>query len=264
MRPLLSILSILVLSLVGFVFGQAGGKSVMGGNAVMGGGGVASLTTVSFGGYAVGSGSVANLSIAWNSSPSAGNGALTLVWHGTGTTITSVCDGTGTDGCTGSDTYTSLGSYSGTGAFISDVFLMCNLTNTGNFVVTPNTSTALYAESVWFSGQTTTGGATGCSDGGGPKNNDGASGTANTSAAITTTNAHDLLLGLFGNNTGGTYVIGTDGQGNAMTFACGNGTCGGVGAISIEYRAESATNTYTPAITGPTNTGWIGQAVAIK
>ena len=48
MRPLLSILSILVLSLVGFVFGQAGGKSVMGGNAVMGGGERLSLRRQSF------------------------------------------------------------------------------------------------------------------------------------------------------------------------------------------------------------------------
>ena len=85
-----------------------------------------------------------------------------------------------------------------------------------------------------------------------------------TSGAITTTNAKDLLLGLFGNNSGGTNVIGTDGQGNTMTFACGNGTCGGAaGVVSIEYLQESATNTYTPNMTGPASTPWNGQAVAI-
>lgn len=216
-------------------------------------------TTVTFGGYGSAEATGVNVTGTWNSSPSAGNGALLAYWHTNATNTVSVCNGTGTDGCTGSDTFTSLGTYVASGsAFKSEIYLMCNLTQTGNPTITMSGSSSVYAIFIYFSGQTTGG----CNDGSSPKDNQAASGTPYTTGAITTTNAHDLLLGIFYNNTGGTYTIGTDGQGNAMTFATGSGTSVS-GVVSIEYKNEAATNTYTPAITGP-NTAWNGRAVAIK
>jgi hypothetical protein len=106
-----------------------------------------------------------------------------------------------------------------------------------------------------MTGNTTTG--TGCNDGYN-HNQSTSSGTAVTSNTITTTNTHDLLVGLMGNNTGGTTSAGTDGQGNSMTLRMDR-----AGVTDITTFSETATNTYSAAMT-ISSSKWNGMVMAFK
>ena len=246
------------LLLIASAFAQSkfAGPSKIAGPSSTGSGVVA--TTVLFGGWGAGQNSTANIPLNWNTTPTVGGGEIVFFWHLTTTTVTSVCNGTGTDGCTGSDTFVSLGALTNTAHFVSEVYLLCNVTHTNAVIITPNAAAQVYADGIFFTGQT----VGGCNDG-------FPAGTVNTGAtpltgpAVTTTNAHDLLTILASNACGGTaYAAGVDGQGNAMTDSGATNS----GVLGISYRQLSATNTYTPTVTaGPTcATGGNAQTLAIK
>ncbi len=242
-----------------------GGKAGMGGNAGIGGGAVSSGgTTVTFQNYCDGGSPVPATTVQciWTGgTPSAGTGAMLEIWHATSITISTVCDGTGTGGCTGTSTYTQTSPYTNGSNFISEIWYTCSFAGSAAITVTPNASATLYITGAWFSGQTASG--TNCNDGGGPKNAQSTSSTQLTAGALTTTNAKSLLIEVLANNCGGSaYAGGTDGQGNSMTI-----TGGGVfGVVGLQYLQESATNTYTPVATGgPTcGSGGNAQAMAFK
>jgi hypothetical protein len=222
-----------------------------------GGGG----TTVLFANYCNGSGSGTSQICEWSAVPAAGSAAAILIWHSTSSTISTVCDGTGTGGCTSSSTYSLAGSYTNGTNFTSDIWITCNFAGSTDVTVTPSASVQLYIDGVSATGNTTTG--TNCNDGTGPKNNQSTTAVELTAGALTTTNAHSLLLFLASNNCGGTaYTAGVDGQGNAMT----DSGAANSGVLQISYRQQSATNTYTPtAATGPAcGSGGNAQAFAFK
>lgn len=223
-------------------------------------------TTVTMGTFGSGAGASPNIPLSWfGGSPTAGNGVVVFFWHGTSTTVASVCNAaSGGANCAGSDTFTSLGSYTNPGHFISEVYVNCDVTQANAPTVTLSSAAQVYAVAFYFSGQTTTGGATGCIDTGGLSNAQSTSVTQLTGGAIVTTNAADLLVILASNDCGGApaYAAGVDGKGNAMTDS-------GIsmsGVLGIGYRTESATNTYTPTVTGGPTCGGGGnaQTLALK
>ncbi len=253
MRPLLSILSILVLSLVGFVFGQAGGKSVMGGNAVMGGGGVTvTPTTVTYASLSAGFGSSDTAVI--GSSPTTGSAIVgALFFFNNTVTLSTVCDGTGSGGCTGSSTYTiePIQANSGGTAFRSYLFFTCNFVGTGGGNVTFTQSGGVdlpYGVLVVETGNTTTG--TNCNDGYNYVVNT-TTGLSCQTPTVTTTNAHDMLFGAsLIINSYSTYTPGTDGQGNAFT----NNVNVALAAVVQTINETAAKAYYSAASWTPTST----------
>lgn len=226
----------------------------------------ASPTTVTYAtnGNTIGSSLTTNvLTLTWSATaPSAGNAvALVTSWASTATSITSVGDGTGTGQTTGSSTYTCQPTYANASNFNSAVCYTCNYAGVSGsgkglaitFSGTP--SSFAYGAAVYMTGNTTSG--TNCSDGYN-KAQSTSNGTAVLSGTIATTNAHDLLVGFQGNNTGGTTTAGADGQGNTMTLRSNAS-----GVADVETFSESATNTYSAAFT-ISSSKWNGMVMGFK
>ena len=152
------------------------------------------------------------------SSPTTGSAIVgALFFFNNATTLTTVCDGTGTGGCTGSSTYTIEPIQTNGTAFRSYLFFTCNFVGTGGgtVTVTPAGADLPYGVLVVATGNTTTG--TNCNDGYNYVVNT-TTGLSCQTPTVTTTNAHDMLLGVSLIPSGpATYTPGTDGQGNAFT-----------------------------------------------
>ena len=196
----------------------------------------------------------------WTSTaPAAGKGVVIgIMLFNSGQSVTSVGDGTGTNQLTGSSTYTCNSIYNNGTNFSSEVCYTCNyqgVSGSGKSVTILG-SEQLYVYGISMTGQTTSG--TGCSDGYAHGQSTSA-GTAMLSGTITTTNAHDLLIGFAANNCGSSpMTAGTDGQSNTMTMSGQQSNVAG-----IEYLAESATHAYQPsATTGSCK--WNLEAMAFK
>lgn len=219
-------------------------------------------TTVTFtsGGNCTGFDSAAAVACFWlNNAPSSGNGVVLLLFTPSGDTISSVCDGTGTNQCTGSSTYQSEPAYSNVGSgFQSQVWYTCNyqgVSGPSQTVTMVTNGSYIYALGLYMSGNTTTG--TNCIDGYNKAQSTSA-GTTATSGTITTTNAHDLFVGLSSQGyCSGDFVAGSDGQGNTMTQIDIRNV------ISTQYFNESATNTFS-ATTTMSSCTWNEEAVAFK
>jgi len=210
-------------------------------------------TTVTYQNYCDGSNNEAVGTCTLAGTPSAGNAVVGIVWMAQGGTLTSVCDGTGTGGCTGSSTYTINPKYSNGSAFASYTFYTCNYSGSSHLSLTFDTSRSYYVVGVYASGNSTSS----CSDGYNKAQGTSA-GTAHTSGTITTANANSLLVGLVSNDSGGTYTAGVDGQGNNYTARANK-----LGVVMVETRTASATNTYSASATGP-NAVWNAEIIAIK
>jgi hypothetical protein len=208
-------------------------------------------TTVTYSGIVCGlSGGSTTETCNPGSTPTTGSAVVGFVFIlNQSSTLTSVCDGTGANGCTGSSTYTikpifTLGSASETYAFFTCNYVGTGTTGTLTFVQTA--AQGMYGEFITATGNTTTG--TACNDGYAQAQNTSAV-TTYTSGTVTTTNAHDLLVGMFGAQSASAFTAGTDGQGNTYTARDSS-----AGAVMIETLAESATNTYSASATGSSST----------
>lgn len=183
--------------------------------------------------------------------------AIMVGFQGVTATITSVCDGTGTNQCTGGSTYSSH-TVLRNSTNSMQLWFTCNYQGTpanGLTIVTSATVNYIYGAGGVATGNTTTG--TNCDDG--YKDNSAASGTAYSTGAMTaTTNAHDLLFSFAMNDTGGTYTEGTDGQGNTMTIRANDS---GVAAVSSFN--ETVTAAFNSSITG-VSAHWEMAEFAIK
>lgn len=201
-----------------------------------------------------------NTSCILGAAPAAGYAIVGVIAIQNAGSVTSVCDGTGTDGCTGSSTYTIQTKYQNSGSGWSTVsYYTCNFTGSvanKTIVVTLDSSRSYYQVAVSASGNTTT--STNCNDGYN-KAQQTTAGTAYQSATVATTNNNDLMVGLMGNGCGGsTMVAGTDGQGH--TYTARNDQAG---VIAVETLAETATGTYYAAMTAA-SCGWNAEVYALK
>lgn len=172
-------------------------------------------------------------------------------------TLTSVCDGSGTGGCTGSSTYTIKPVYKNGSSFESYVWYTCDAQNAGSNIVVQFTwsgGTGGYSVGDEGTGNSTTG----CEDQ--FAQGQGASGTTYTSGTTaTTTNANDLLLGFIMSWSGASALsAGSDGQGNTMTLDTNSSNVAGV-----EHYNETAKAAYAAAASGP-NAAWNMHTLAVK
>lgn len=166
---------------------------------------------------------------------------------GTNPVVTSVCDGTGADGCTGSDTFTIEPAFVNGSAFKSWVFFNCNSTAPSANLTISFTGTASFSDvTIHQVGSQFTGSAGGCV-GGYNKAQSTSAGTTYTSGTLTTTHGNDLLIGLPSNGCGGSaYTAGVDGQGHTYTMQSSNN-----GVVGLESFQETTNNIYSASVTGP-------------
>lgn len=237
-----------------------GGKAGIGGKAGFGGGvsGGGATTVTWTNAFCNISGGAANETCTiGNGTLSNGNAViLGMFLFSTTDTILGVCDGTGTNGCTGSSTYTIQPVYINGANFESYVIYTCNYQGTNGGVVNVHQSGTggMYGGVVVATGNSTSS----CSDGYNKAQSTSA-GTAYQSGTITTTNAHDLLVAVGTNNSGASgFTNGTDGQGNTYTTGAATANVAYVGVL-----AESATNTYYGSVTGPSSP-WNMEVIGIK
>jgi hypothetical protein len=187
-----------------------------------------------------------------------GNAFVIMVaFHSVTATVLSVCDGTGTNQCTGGSTYNSETILRNTSDSIQ-VWYTCNyqgVAANGLSILLSASAPYIYAAGAASTGNTTTG--TGCADQ--YKDSHGTTGTAySTGAMSTTTTAHDLLFSFAMNDTGGTYTAGTDGQGNTMGIQANDS-----GVAAVASFNETTTAAFNSSITG-TSTQWELAEFAIK
>jgi hypothetical protein len=201
-------------------------------------------TTVTYSAYCNGDGTGCTFSAA----PSAHQAVVIDVWQLAGDTITTVCDGTGTGGCTGSSTYTSITKYV-QGAIASQIWYTCNFAGSTNITITGVTSG--YTTGVVATGNITSS----CSDG---YNKAQGTGTAALSGTITTTNAASLLIGFATNDVGGTATAGNDGNGHSLVERAERS-----GANNVATYNETSTGTYSASYTVPSS-NWNMEVIAIK
>lgn len=220
----------------------------------------ATPTTVTFGIDCGFGGGALHVSCNLGGTPATGDAVLVNVYLYTTTdTVNSICDGTGTDGCTGSSTYTLETAVTNGSNFKSYVGYTCNYVGTGTGTITVNQSGTggIYGLVMTATGNTTTG--TNCKDGYTNTVNTSA-GTSCTTPTITTTNAHDLLAGFTIASGGyGTYTVGADGQGNTFTARDAQ-----AGVITSQTINETAANTYYSAGTWTTSSVNTCSAFAVK
>jgi hypothetical protein len=200
-----------------------------------------------------------------NNSPAtaatAGSAIVQAIFSGgTSLTMGTVCDGTGGPTyCTGGSSYNiEPTTTNGAGSpFKTDLAYSCNSAQNSDFTLwTPSGGSIGFSAGIYGSGNTTT--STGCNDGYATVNVVTSATTSYTTNSVTTTNAHDLLVALFVNNSGGTCTAGADGQGHTMTVQASS-----YGVVCVETYNETATATYTATMTGP-NAPYNGYLIAVK
>lgn len=218
-------------------------------------------TTVTYVSSCHGNGAASSIACSsWGAAPTAGKQIVGVTWLPTSVNLTGVCDGTGTGGCTGSSTYTILTEYSNSPNFHSYVWYTCNYAGTaagGDITLTySGSASGSYTAAVSASGGTTTG--TGCNDGYNKAQSTSAT-TAWQSGTVATSNANDLMVGLFSNACGvASFTAGQDGAGNTYTARVND-----TNVVNVQTLAETATGTYYAAATG-SSCQWNAEIFAIK
>lgn len=228
-----------------------------------GGGGTTPTYSTQCNGQATSQNAVCNYAVR----PSSGNALVGIIWVGNGGSVTSVHDGTGTDGSTGANS-TWYGSTNVAGTFptycnatnfCSVLFYTCNYagSNTTNATINLDSSRSYYVAGAIVSGNSTT--TTACNDGYN-KAQATTTGTTFTSGTVTTTNSADLMLGLLTNNTGaGVYSAGTDGAAHSYTIRQNTNN-----VAMVESLVEAGTGTYSASATYTTSATWNAEVFAVK
>lgn len=227
-----------------------GGKGGTGGGPTAGAG-----TTVTFSNVCAGSnGGVTSGACTFVGTPVAGNAVALIVWTNSSiTSVTAVADG--------GSTYTAAngGAYANATNFKSWVFFTCNYAGTGIPIsFTFSGTTDFYTAGIYATGNTTT--STNCNDGYNHNQSTSATTAATTSPnTITTTNAHDLMVGFSSNACGGAAATaGVDGQGNSYTLRQDQ-----TGVVSAETLSESTIAAYIATAT-VVSCQWNMEALSIK
>ena len=183
--------------------------------------------------------------------PSAGQAQIVSAWGSTTLTITgsNVSDGMGS-------VFTCNTVYLNATNFASVTCYTCNSVGGGNITLSPTLGTTSYVAGIAAAGNS----STGCIDAYN-KNQSTSNGTALSCTALaTTTNTHDLLVGLMTNNTAAsTYTAGTDSQGNTMAIQQNTSQ-----VAMIETFNETTLAAFNPLATYGAGAKWNDECMAIK
>jgi hypothetical protein len=179
----------------------------------------------------------------------AGGGFIGIaVFNGTAATVTSICDGTGTGGCTGSDSVTINPVYTNGSTFEDYTFSFCNTAAAVSTITISWSGTSSFG---YMSLATFYGVSNSCIDGSYAQHQSTSATTAYTTvggspATVTPTMPNDLMVGLTSNHCGGTITAGNDTQGNSYSLATSNN-----GVTAIETFPETSIAAYGATFTGP-------------
>jgi hypothetical protein len=217
------------------------------------------LTVPQYGGVQAASSGTSPMQFAISgSAPVAGTMILGIISQaGTTGNVTKVCDGTGSDGCTGSDTFTILSAYVNGTNFSSTIFYVCSAASatSANLTISwTGSSGSSYAGAIEIWGAA----SSGCV--GGHVQNKGASGTTYSisPSTLTPTSTNSLMVGLSSNFNGNPITAGNDGQGNSYTLRANS-----TNVVGIETLAETSVQAYLATMTGP-STPWNMDAIVIN
>jgi hypothetical protein len=140
--------------------------------------------------------------------------------------------------------------------FSSQVFYTCNFTGSTHLTLNLDTTRQYYVAAVSITGNSTSL----CSDGYNKAQSTTGSSTSLLSGTVSTTNAGDLMIGLFTNECGGeTWTSGQDGSGHTYTQRADVS-----GVVMIQTLSQSATGTYSAAATFNAACRWNAEVMAIK
>ena len=181
-----------------------------------------------------------------------------IVQNGTSGTITSVCDGTGATGCTGSDTFTLETTYANASNFQSTVFYTCLTASATSANITINwtgSPSFTYASAIEIWGAPTSG----CIGGYAHNQNTGTASTAYTTSpnTLSPSTVNSLMVGLSTNSCSGTFTAGNDGKGNSYTLQADK-----LGVTDVETLQETSIQAYIATGTGP-SCKWNMEAVYV-
>jgi hypothetical protein len=184
--------------------------------------------------------------------PAGGSFIGIAAFNGVAATLSGSCggigDGTGTGGCTGSDSVTINPVYKNGSTFEDYTFSFCGVAAavTTITVTWTGSSSFMYMAGAVFYGVNGS-----CIDGAYAQHQSTSATTAYTTvggspATVTPTTPNDVMVGLTSNHCGGTITAGNDTQGNSYSLAVSNN-----GVVGIETFPETSIAAYGATFTGP-------------